>query len=240
AKYSDPGSPIRISARKKRGQVRISIRDHGIGIEREMLDRLFDLFFQQPQAMDRSRGGLGLGLAIVRNLVEMHGGAVGVASDGVGLGSEFTVALPAVRSTALQAAVEARTADLSEGWPAQRILIVDDNADAAMMLKDVLESLGHTVSVAPDGPKAIDIAYVFRPDVALLDIGLPVMDGYDLARRLRELPGQSRELKLIAVTGYGLDADRERSSSAGFAAHLVKPVDLAALAACCRSGEAPS
>jgi len=232
AKYSDTGSRIRITARRTKRNVEVSVADEGIGIAPEMIDKVFDLFFQQPQSLDRSRGGLGLGLAIVRNLIELHGGKVSVRSRGLGKGSVFTVSLPAIELTEETATHAGTPLQQIRGHaPARRVLIVDDNTDAAAMLKGALESLGHIVTTASDGPSALEMVRAFQPDVALLDIGLPVMDGYELARQMRRVPGLTRNLKLIAVTGYGLEADRERSSAAGFAAHLVKPVDLAELAA---------
>jgi PAS domain S-box-containing protein len=235
AKYSDAGSRIRISARRHGERVEVSVSDEGIGIEPGMIDQVFDLFFQQPQSIDRSRGGLGLGLAIVRNLAELHGGTVSARSEGLGKGSEFTVSFPAIEHAAEpQASVAMPDASIRTRAPSKRILIVDDNADAASTLKDALVSLGHVVTTASDGPAALEVVGAFQPDIALVDIGLPVMDGYDLAQQLRQIPKLSAGLKLIAVTGYGLEADHKRSSSAGFVAHLVKPVDLAVLASYCK------
>jgi signal transduction histidine kinase len=234
AKYSDAGSRIRIKAWRTGAQVQVSVSDEGTGIEPSMLGKVFDLFFQQPQSIDRSRGGLGLGLAIVRNLAELHGGTVSARSEGLGKGSEFVLSLPALEhATAPQSSGEVAGASIPARTPARRILIVDDNVDAATTLKQALEWLGHVVTTAPDGPSALEVVGAFQPDIALVDIGLPVMDGYDLAHHLRRIPTVSPDLKLIAVTGYGLNADRARSSSAGFVAHLVKPVDLALLAGYC-------
>jgi CheY-like chemotaxis protein/anti-sigma regulatory factor (Ser/Thr protein kinase) len=234
AKYSDAGSRIRISARRQGETIQIRVADEGAGIEPGMIDQVFELFFQQPQSIDRSRGGLGLGLAIVRNLVEMHGGTVSVKSDGLGKGSEFTVSLPAIaQAEEPQDGAGVFHASMRTRARSRRILIVDDNADAASTLKEALEALGHVVTTASDGPAALETVGAFQPDVALVDIGLPVMDGYDLAHRLRQLPRLSPDLKLIALTGYGLEADRLRSMSAGFLAHLVKPVDLGVLASYC-------
>jgi signal transduction histidine kinase/FixJ family two-component response regulator len=230
AKYSEPESEIEVSAEREGDLVSIHVRDHGIGIAPEMLPRVFDLFVQDRQALDRSQGGLGLGLAIARGLVEKHGGAIRAHSDGIGCGAEFTVTLPAF----LRDASERRARDAaSSGAIApsanrQRVLVVDDNADAAEMLSAVVESAGYDTQVAHDGPSALAVAPVFQPDIALVDIGLPVMDGYELAGRLREaLPG--KPLRLMAVTGYGLETDRQRSRRAGFDLHFVKPVDVRAL-----------
>jgi signal transduction histidine kinase len=228
SKYSDPDTRITVAAAGHEGRIIISITDHGMGIPPELLDRVFDQFVQQPQMSDRSHGGLGLGLAIARNLVESHGGTIRAESAGRGQGSRFVIDLPAASMVA--ARVNAAT-DRAGQPPARRrsVLIVDDNADSAEMLAAALRHTGYHVSVAPDGPAALDAARRFRPDVALLDIGLPIMDGYELAVRLQAERNGDRPLTLIAVTGYGQDPDRQRSSEAGFAAHLLKPVDLETL-----------
>ncbi len=226
AKYSEAGSPIAVRAWGDGGRVHLSVRDQGVGIARDMIARVFDMFVQQEQTIARSQGGLGLGLTIVRSLVEMHGGRVSAHSAGPGQGAEFTVELPAAgESTAAadRAASSARSAP-----PRRRILLVDDNVDAANALGQLLRALGHEVEVSYDGPQALARAGQFRPEVALIDIGLPVMDGYELAQRLRKAAGE-RCPKLVAVTGYGLERDRERSAQAGFSEHLVKPIELDAL-----------
>ena len=223
AKYSDPGSRITIRCTRTDDRVRLSVQDHGAGIAPEMLARVFDPFVQQEQTIDRARGGLGLGLAIVRSLVELHGGTVSAASEGTGRGSEFTIELPA---TTLAATPSPAPEVAVEPPPSARgkILVVDDNEDAATMLGDALEQLGYEVAVAYDGPSALRIAAAFVPDVALLDLGLPVMDGFELAERLREQQPPTKRAHLVAVTGYGQDSDRQRSTRAGFERHLVKPV----------------
>jgi signal transduction histidine kinase/DNA-binding response OmpR family regulator len=231
AKYSDARSRIVIRGAAAGERVRLSIKDEGIGIASEMLDEVFDAFMQQPQTIERSRGGLGLGLTIVRSLVEKHDGVVRAESAGVGQGSEFIVELPPapVESNAPASVPAIRLTPRAGAQRAQRILIVDDNQDAAELLGEALQSMGHVVTVAHDGPSALRASLSFQPEVALLDIGLPVMDGYELAQRLLELhaTGDSdRPLKLIAITGYGQDSDRERSARAGFEQHLVKPLDL--------------
>jgi signal transduction histidine kinase/DNA-binding response OmpR family regulator len=227
AKYTEHGGQISVMAREARGQVTISVRDTGIGIAPEMLPRVFDMFVQERQALDRAQGGLGLGLTIVRSLVALHGGTIDVRSEGRGRGAEFVVTLPAA------AAGEAETVDATQehaeamSMTGRRILIVDDNEDAAELLAASLELMGHRTAVAHDGPQALKLVAGFVPEIAMLDIGLPVMDGYELARRLRDadLPA----VRLVAVTGYGQDADRQRSQAAGFDAHLVKPIDVARL-----------
>jgi CheY-like chemotaxis protein len=233
SKYSEPGTKISITAERADGDVRLHVIDEGIGIAPDLLDPIFDIFFQPAQAPDRSKGGLGLGLTIVRSLVELHGGSVRARSEGPGRGSEFIVTLPlAVPAAELAPApTETGLGALASGAApgGRRILIVDDNDDAAMSIAELLAELGHEVRVAHDGPSALDQARRFRPEVCLLDIGLPVMDGYELARRLRESRALPEGARIIAVTGYGQDADRRRSTEAGFSAHVVKPVDLEVL-----------
>ena len=228
ARYSAAGSEIRLEARAIEGRVRIAVRDRGIGIAPDMLDKVFEPFVQQSRKLEGARGGLGLGLAIVRNLVELHGGEVGVTSR-LGEGSEFVVTLPLADGKMRDA--DAPAADprpLSTASASMRVLIVDDNEDAALLLKDLLQELGYAIHVAHDGPAALDVAASFRPQVAILDIGLPVMDGYELGERLRGLLGPG--LRLVAVTGFSQESDRRRSDAAGFARHLVKPVDAASVA----------
>jgi PAS domain S-box-containing protein len=226
AKYTEAGGRIAVTAWRADDEVCISVRDTGIGISPEMLPRVFDLFAQEAQAADRAQGGLGLGLTIVRNLVDLHGGTVDARSEGLGLGSEFVVRLPALAAPAVAALAEpAPPADVVFDRDALRVLVVDDNRDAADMLVEVLRSFGHHPRAAHDGPAALKVCGEFKPDVALLDIGLPVMDGYELAERIRDLPGFER-IRLVAVTGYGQDSDRERSRLAGFHHHLVKPIDI--------------
>lgn len=221
ARYSPDRSRIEVCAEAEEGLVRVRVVDEGIGIEPELLGQIFERFVQRAQGRDRTRGGLGLGLAIVKNLVELHGGNVWAHSAGPGQGAEFVVELP-------RAPARPRTADLQLTVVAppdghRRILVVDDNADAAEMLAMGLDALGHEVMVAHDGPGALEVAETWRPDLALLDIGLPVMDGFQLATELRAaIPG----IQLVAVTGYGQKTDRQRSEAAGFAAHLVKPISL--------------
>jgi signal transduction histidine kinase/CheY-like chemotaxis protein len=235
AKYTDPGGRITIEARWEAAQCVVEIGDTGRGIAREMLPRLFDLFQQERQNLDRAQGGLGLGLSIVKSLVTMHGGSVEARSEGAGRGSTFTVRLPPARTDQV-GALAMREPSMPPGGSrvthapdrAQAILIVDDNEDAALLLAESLEVQGHACTVAHDGPRAIELARSTHFDAALLDIGLPAMDGWELARHLRAMPG-SRDLKLVAITGYGQRSDTERSLEAGFDHHLVKPVALGAL-----------
>ncbi|GAB3726429.1 hypothetical protein GCM10028862_01710 [Luteimonas pelagia] len=229
SKFSAPGGEIQVRASRSGGKVVAEVVDKGIGIAPEMLPRVFDLFEQEATTLDRSQGGLGLGLSIVRNLVSQHGGHVSAHSNGLGRGSRFVVKLPVAASTP-----EARAGDAAPAATKTvrglRVLLVDDNADAANTLSLALEVAGYTVAVAEDGRGALERAVEFQPEVAVLDIGLPGMNGYELARALRgALPGQ--DLVLIALTGYGQPEDRKLARDAGFHAHLLKPVDVAHLCA---------
>jgi PAS domain S-box-containing protein len=225
AKYTEPGGHVSLTAARERDVVSICVRDDGIGIAPEILPHVFDRFVQDRQALDRSRGGLGLGLAIARSLAVQHGGNVVARSEGVGRGSEFVVTLPALDA---EAPSEAAPCVLSSQPRRGRVLIVDDNADAADLLASAVEAGGYDVRTTNDAQAALAVSADFRPDAALLDIGLPGMDGYELAARLREQPA-TKNVGLIAVTGYGQDTDRARTREAGFAMHLVKPVDVTVL-----------
>jgi signal transduction histidine kinase len=226
AKYTPVGGHISIRAQRAGGELELEVRDDGIGIAPDLLPNIFDLFVQGRQSIDRGEGGLGIGLALVRSLVQLHGGSVAVHSDGSGKGSVFTVRLPAEDPSDVKGrAARARPAPASSG---RRILLVDDNEDAAAMLAEILMTAGHEVRTAGDGPTALESALSFRPDVAVLDIGLPAMDGYELATRLRAQAGGTAPI-LIALSGYGQESDRARSEAVGFAEHLVKPVDASEL-----------
>jgi len=224
AKYTDVKGTIAVTGIRDGEQVVLKVRDTGIGITPSMLPRVFDLFAQEWQASDRSHGGLGLGLSIVRSLINLHGGTVEAHSAGLGHGSEFVVRLPAavVEDTADERASAPQKARSSRNG--RKILVVDDNQDLSDTLTDLLEDAGHLVRSAHDGPAALRILDSFVPDLALLDIGLPVMDGYELARRIRER-NELQNVSLVAVSGYGQEADRERARQSGFVSHLVKPVD---------------
>jgi PAS domain S-box-containing protein len=225
AKYTDPGGDLRVHARTEDGTLVLQVSDDGIGIEPELLPHVFDRFFQARQGPDRALGGLGLGLALVKSLVELHGGSVGVESPGAGRGSTFTVRLP------LLAPQEIRTGDGRhvEEPPARkpraqlRTLVVDDNVDAAESLRDFFALLGHDVQVAHDAAGALRLAVAQPPELAFLDIGLPGMDGYELARQLRAV---APDAFLVAATGYGQEADRRAARDAGFDRHLVKPLGV--------------
>jgi signal transduction histidine kinase/CheY-like chemotaxis protein len=226
SKYTPPRGKIELGASREGADVVIRVRDSGSGIAPDMLSSVFDLFVQAKAPLDRSAGGLGIGLAIVKSLVELHGGSVSAASEGLGKGSEFTIRL-ALAQDVQAPAREQHAAPAEQRW---RVLIVDDNADAAWMLSAALESIGCVTQVACDGPAALAAAPAFAPELILLDIGLPVMDGYELARRFREMEITART-RLVAVTGYGETSDRRRSVEAGFDGHLVKPVELDTLCA---------
>ncbi|HEX2688193.1 MAG TPA: ATP-binding protein, partial [Kofleriaceae bacterium] len=200
-KYSEPGSQIVLRARSNEDRVVVELTDQGIGISADLMPRLFDLFVQGDRAPDRSQGGLGIGLAIAKNLCELHGGTISAASAGTGRGSTFTVTLP--RTVRAESSSPARASEhVARVATGGRVLIVDDNVDAAQTLHEFLTAVGHESAVAYDGVAALELAASFRPDTAVLDIGLPVMDGYELARKLRERFGPDK-LRLIAVTGYG-------------------------------------
>jgi CheY-like chemotaxis protein len=230
AKYTEPGGHIAISAGIEGEHVVLRVRDSGVGIAPDMLPRVFDMFSQERQSIDRAAGGLGLGLAIVRSLVNMHGGSVSVDSEGRGHGSTFTIRLPAAAGEVLPNTSRRNAARMLRGALQRKILIVDDNVDAAELLAINLELLGHETRVAHDGPSALKLVEHYVPDLAVLDIGLPVMDGYELARQLRGLP-KLDGMRLLALTGYGQRSDRQRSAEAGFDAHIVKPVQVAVLEA---------
>ena len=224
AHYTDAGGAIEVEAGLHGGLVRVCVRDNGAGIDPELLPRIFEMFVQGRRSIDRADGGLGLGLTIVRSFVEMHGGTVTAHSRGPGLGSEFVIHLPLFVGHDVGVSGEAG-AEVGASPGVSRVLIVDDNRDAAELLAEVLGAGGLVTRVAFDGPGALRMASEFCPEIALLDIGLPVMDGYELGRRLRGLPGLT-DVKLVAVTGYGQPGDRERSHAAGFDEHMTKPVDV--------------
>jgi signal transduction histidine kinase/CheY-like chemotaxis protein len=226
AKYTEPGGQITVeTARLREDRFLVSIRDTGIGIAPDMLPRVFDLFSQAERSLDRSQGGLGLGLTLVKRLIEMHGGVVRVLSEGLGQGTEFQVELPAAAAGAARQAV-AQSSEASAAPKSLRILVVDDNRDAANSLASLLAARAHHVSAKYDGESSVEEASRFQPDVVLLDIGLPGMSGYEVAKRLRH--GKEGPI-LIAITGYGQIEDRRLSSEAGFDFHLVKPIELSEL-----------
>jgi len=226
AKYTPPRGHVWLSATLEDGQVVIRVRDDGEGIGAGLLPHIFDLFVQGMRTVARSEGGLGLGLALVKSFVTLHGGTVAATSEGPGRGSEFVVRIPALAPVEVNVPKAETPPPMSaEG---KRILVVDDNEDAREMLADLLRDLGHDVVVADDGPGALRRLELYPAEVAILDLGLPVMDGFELARRVRERQSGSR-LRLIALTGYGRERDLAQSRAVGFDAHLVKPVDMSAL-----------
>jgi signal transduction histidine kinase/CheY-like chemotaxis protein len=223
AKYTEPQGTIRVSAARESSGIVVRVADNGSGIAPETLPRIFDLFVQERQPLERAQGGLGIGLAIVRSLVQAHGGTVRAESPGKGKGSTFTVTLPL--ADAAQPAAPAAEVPSRAAAAGHRLLVVDDNEDAAMLLADSLRALGHVVEVVHDGPAALTIATEFKPVVALLDLGLPVMDGFELGERLRANPAL-KDIVLIAVTGYAQELDRRRSTASGFDVHMAKPIDV--------------
>jgi CheY-like chemotaxis protein/anti-sigma regulatory factor (Ser/Thr protein kinase) len=226
AKYTPLPGSIRVSLRKEDGYAVLRVADDGIGMSDELVGRAFELFVQGERGLDRTHGGLGIGLTLVRRLAEMHGGTASAKSGGAGKGSELTVRLPAI---APPAAAPARAPQAAPAFR-HRILVIEDNHDARESLRRLLELSGHSVSGAADGAAGLAAALVEKPDVVLVDVGLPKMDGYEVARRIRATAGEWQPL-LVALTGYGLPEDRSRALEAGFDAHLVKPADPAALEA---------
>jgi signal transduction histidine kinase len=228
AKFTEAGGRIALEAQVSRDGVQIAVTDNGMGIAADVLPHVFELFSQADRSLDRTQGGLGIGLSLVRGLVELHGGVVDAYSAGVGQGSRFVVRLPAMVLASGPPQPRAQPPAAGAKGP-RRILVVEDNADAAESMLMLLQGLGHQVSMVNDGAQAVAAAKSFRPDVILLDIGLPGVDGYELVRQLR-LVQETRDARMVAVTGYGQPRDRERSAAAGFDHHLVKPVDPAKLA----------
>jgi signal transduction histidine kinase/ActR/RegA family two-component response regulator len=228
AKYTNAGGKIWLTFERQGNDLVVSVRDTGIGIPPELLPRVFDLFVQEDQSLERTQGGLGIGLSLVRSLVELHGGTIQAFSAGPEQGSEFVMRLPVLIQSAPKKRVTKRDARSKASAPPRRILIVDDNADSSESLALLLRHAGHQVETAYDGLDALAAAEARPPEVALLDIALPRLNGLEVARRMRGELGLSKAL-LVAMTGYGQVEDQLRSREAGFNAHLVKPVDLEAL-----------
>jgi PAS domain S-box-containing protein len=229
AKYTERGGKIWLSAEKQRDAVVVRVRDNGVGIPQHMLPRIFEMFTQVDRSLDRAQGGLGIGLTLVRRLIDMHGGTVEAQSEGPGKGSEFVVHLPIARDAAAERPQgSCEKGSVSPRRCGHRILVVDDNQDAANSLAMLLRMKGHDVRTAYDGLEAIDAAISHKPEIVLLDVGLPRLNGFDVARRLRESE-DLRTVILVALTGWGHDEDRRRSKEAGFDHHMVKPADPAAL-----------
>ncbi|HEX7183940.1 MAG TPA: ATP-binding protein [Thermoanaerobaculia bacterium] len=228
AKYTEAGGHIRLSSGRDGDRAVVEVRDDGIGIPSEMLSRIFEMFAQVDTSLERAQGGLGIGLTIARSLVEMHGGAIEAASDGSGKGSVFRIRLPLAPERDAADEVQAQE---GERMPraSLRILVVDDNEDSAESLAMWLRLQGNHVRTAHDGPQALDVAQEHRPELIFLDIGMPGMNGYEVARRLRGQP-ETRDAMLVAMTGWGQEEDRRQSKEAGFDQHLVKPLEPKALA----------
>ncbi len=228
AKYTAPGGRIEIEARVEGDEAVVSVADNGVGIPPEMLNRVFEMFTQVEDTLQRSQGGLGIGLTLVKRLAELHGGRVEAQSPGRGKGSRFVLHLPRARSKPAPARSPAATAPGRAKPAAHRILVADDNRDAADSLASMLRLLGHDVCIAYDGAEAVALAESFRPQLALLDIGMPRLNGYEAARAIKARPSL-REVLLVALTGWGQPEDKRRSRDAGFHHHFVKPVDPAML-----------
>jgi CheY-like chemotaxis protein len=222
AKYTPPDGSIRLRVEADDALVRVEVEDDGIGIAPTLLPYIFDLFTQAERSPDRSQGGLGLGLALVKNLLEMQGGEVSAFSAGVGRGSRFTVHLPRIMAIDPHPEQDGDKSEKPYAANKTRVLVVDDNKDAAGMLSLLLEAEGHEVALSYNARDALIVAQQTAPAILFLDIGLPDMDGYELARRLRSIP-ETAKSQLIAVTGYGQPQDKERAIQAGFDHHLVKP-----------------
>ena len=226
-KFTPPGGAIEVALEEREGEAILSVRDTGVGIPSEMLARVFEMFVQGERGPRVGTGGLGLGLTLVRRIVELHGGRVEAASEGPGRGSAFTVRLPAIAAPVPALSREPLASDLDGNGPGRRVLLVEDNADARAMLRRILEMEGHQVYEAADGEAGLEAALRLRPDVALIDVGLPGLDGYEVARAIRRRDGAA--IRLVALTGYGQPEDRRYALAVGFDAHLVKPASPGAL-----------
>lgn len=224
AKYTKSGGEIWLTAELRDEEVMVTVRDTGIGISQDDLENVFDMFSQVPRSLEQATGGLGIGLALVKALVEMHGGRVMAASEGLGKGSTFAVYLPYIESDSVHPGVRPETAPL-QGGRAHRILVVDDNRDSSESMAMIFKLLGHVVQIAHDGLQAVAMVQEFEPEIVLMDVGMPNLNGHEATRRIRALPG-GKELTIIAVTGWGQEGDRSLSKAAGCDAHLVKPVNL--------------
>lgn len=225
AKYTEPGGKIELAAERRESELTVTVRDNGIGIPATALPRIFDMFSQVGRSVERSAGGLGIGLALVRGLIEMHGGTVTAESPGQGRGSTFTIRLPVVAGSVPP---NAGASSNGKHVPGRRVLVVDDNQDSAASMALMLRLLGDDVCIAGDGVAAVELAKTFLPQIILMDIGMPRLNGLDATRQIREQPW-GKGMFIIAVTGWGQEADRERSREAGCDGHLVKPINLADL-----------
>jgi PAS domain S-box-containing protein len=224
AKYTDPGGRIELAAALEDKHVVLRVKDNGIGIEGAVLPRVFDMFFQADSSLERAQGGLGIGLSLVKSVVQLHGGTIEAISGGIGRGSEFIVRLPAHPAETAQPVPSSAAQGIGDAATARRVLVVDDNRDAADSLAIFLQTAGHVVHIAYDGESALQAADQLRPEVAIIDLGMPKMSGYEVCRRIRERDW-GRQALLVAQTGWGQDEDKKRTREAGFDSHLVKPVD---------------
>jgi CheY-like chemotaxis protein/two-component sensor histidine kinase len=224
AKYTDPGGQITLVTRLEDDAVLIEVSDNGIGIPASILPHVFDMFIQGDQSLERTRGGLGIGLTLVHTLVQLHRGTISVSSSGVlGEGSQFSVRLPLRKTATLSLPPSGVTS--TDGTVRHRVVVVDDNVDSAETLGRLLELMGHEVRTAHDGEAALGVVTQFQPDIVFLDIGLPKLNGYEVAKRIRSDGASSPAMRLIALTGWGQEGDRLRSKDAGFDFHLTKPAD---------------
>ena len=228
AKYTQPGGEIRLIASQRDGEAVVRVEDSGVGIPADMLTGVFELFAQVDRSLERSQGGLGIGLTLATRLSEMHGGNIQAESHGEGRGSTFTVRLPAVGALPASSSNPGEAAEKGGAAARRRVLVADDNEDSALSLAELLELKGNDVQTASNGLEAVERAEVFRPDVIVLDIGMPMLNGYDVARKIREKPWGG-DVRLIALTGWGQEEDKRRARESGFDHHLVKPVDVGAL-----------
>ena len=225
AKYTPDRGRIDLWARLTTTGLEVAVRDNGLGIPPEMKDQVFQLFGQINRTLDRSQGGLGIGLALVRNLVELHGGTITADSDGPGRGSSFTIALPSSLITSTSLPARSAAEHTPEG-PSQRVLIVDDNADAAHSLSMLTELLGHSTDVALTGPEALEKLSSFKPDIIFLDIGLPGMSGFEVAQAIKRSHPHPPPF-VVALTGWGTEETKQKARESGFDEHLTKPVEIA-------------
>ena len=229
AKYTERGGRIIVAVERDGRDALVRVRDSGIGLEPGQIPHIFEMFAQVDGSLERRQGGLGVGLSLSKRLIELHGGRIEVHSAGLGTGSEFVVHLPALGEAPVEPVQPAPRGDEAHTHPPRRVLVADDNVDSAHLLALALGDAGHDVRVAHDGRAALDLAGSFHPDAAFLDIGMPEVNGYEVARRIRSARGA--DVLLVAVTGWGQASDRQRASEAGFDHHLTKPVDLPGLLA---------
>jgi signal transduction histidine kinase len=223
-KYSDRESSIWLTVEREKDEAVICVRDKGWGISPPMLSKVFEMFVQGDRSLEKAKGGLGVGLSIVKQIVEMHEGHVHAKSEGLGKGSEFVIRLPLVPTSASEKHPREAGERVSENTRRHRILVVDDNVNAAKLLGMMLKMMGHEIQLARDGSEGVEVAETFHPDLIFLDLGMPKLNGYDACRRIREQPWAKRAF-IVALTGWGQDDDKSRSREAGFNSHLVKPVD---------------